>query len=237
MRNRWREVAMVYSQQTAAYYGGEQAAAKVEDHALGYYQALVEARIPFDMVHDQLLDPEHIDRYRVLILPNIAALSDRQCGQTDGLCGSAAAALWRRMRRRSMTNGACGGKISGWPRCSAFRIDGKIDTQVHNSYLNVEKDPRDGSFHPLVRGLENATRIINGVNWVHVKPTVPQRYSPLTLVPAYPDLPMEEVYATCRIRIFRACMCGNRGRAEWCICRSISTARFGRCWRTITGLS
>ena len=79
---------MVYSQQTAAYYGGDQAAAKVEDHALGYYQALVEARVPFDMVHDLLLDAEQIDRYKVLILPNIAALSDRQCEQLDGLRGA-----------------------------------------------------------------------------------------------------------------------------------------------------
>ena len=33
------------------------------------------------MVHDQLLDPEHIDRFKTLILPNIAALSTRQCDQ------------------------------------------------------------------------------------------------------------------------------------------------------------
>ena len=82
-------VAMVYSQQTATFYGGEQARAKVEDHALGFYQALVEARIPFDMVHDRMLDPAHIGRYRTLILPNIAALSSEQCRQLDGLCAAA----------------------------------------------------------------------------------------------------------------------------------------------------
>ena len=32
----------------------------VEDHMLGWYQALVEARIPFEMVHDRLLDAEHM---------------------------------------------------------------------------------------------------------------------------------------------------------------------------------
>ena len=50
-------VGMVYSQQTAAFYGGPNAVATVEDPALGFYQALVEARIPFEMVHDRLLDP------------------------------------------------------------------------------------------------------------------------------------------------------------------------------------
>src|SRR3954454_12377594 len=74
-------VGMVYSQQTATFYGGERARAKVEDHTLGFYQALVEARIPFDMVHDRLLDAAHVGRYRTLILPNLAALSNEQCRQ------------------------------------------------------------------------------------------------------------------------------------------------------------
>ena len=79
-------VAMVYSQQTAAFYGGEQAQAKVEDPALGFYQALVEARIPFEMVHDELLDSEHVGPFRTLILPNIAALSTKQCDQIQRIC-------------------------------------------------------------------------------------------------------------------------------------------------------
>src|SRR6185295_8128173 len=61
--------------------GGERAAAKVEDHTLGWYQALIEARIPFEMVHDQLLDQAHVHQFKALILPNLAALSDAQCRQ------------------------------------------------------------------------------------------------------------------------------------------------------------
>jgi len=72
-------VALVFSQQTATFYGGERAAARVEDHTLGYYHALVEARIPFEMAHDRCLEPERIDGFKVLVLPNIAALSERQC--------------------------------------------------------------------------------------------------------------------------------------------------------------
>ena len=33
------------------------------------------------MAHDRMLDPEHIDKFKLLILPNIAALSDKQCEQ------------------------------------------------------------------------------------------------------------------------------------------------------------
>src|SRR5216110_197984 len=59
----------------------DRAGAKVEDHTLGWYQALIEARIPFEMVHDRLLDPPHLSPFKTLILPNITALSDAQCRQ------------------------------------------------------------------------------------------------------------------------------------------------------------
>ena len=45
------------------------------------YQALIDARMPFEMVHDRMLDAERIGRFKLLLLPNIAALSDAQCGQ------------------------------------------------------------------------------------------------------------------------------------------------------------
>ena len=53
-------VGLVYSQQTAWFCGGDRVRERVEDPALGWYQALVEARIPFEMVHDRLLDAEHL---------------------------------------------------------------------------------------------------------------------------------------------------------------------------------
>ena len=46
-------VGLVYSQQSATFYGGEQAREKIDEPALGFYEALVEARIPFEMVHDR----------------------------------------------------------------------------------------------------------------------------------------------------------------------------------------
>ncbi len=186
-------VAIVYSQQTATFYGGERARATVEDHALGFYQALIEARVPFDMVHDLLLDPGHLAPYRTLILPNIAALSDAQCRQLStfverggNLIATHETSLYDEWGKRRSN--------FGLSLLFGAAYDGRVDRRLQNSYLNVDKDPRTGRFHPLVRGLENATRIINGSAWVHAKPTGPLNANPLTLVPSYPDLPMEQVF-------------------------------------------
>ena len=186
-------VALVYSQQTAMFYGGEQARVKVEDHALGFYQALVEARIPFDMVHDRLLDAAHVGRYRTLILPNIAALSTAQCRQIEDYVRAGGNVV---ATHETSLYDEWGVRRQDFGLASLFGASfaGRIDTDVHNSYLNVDKDPQSGVYHPIVHGLEEATRIINGVNWVHTRPLA-SLHSPLTLVPSYPDLPMEEVWA------------------------------------------
>ena len=186
-------VAMVYSQQTATFYGGESARAKVEDPALGFYQALIEARIPFEMVHDRLLDSAHLQPFRTLILPNIAALSTAQCAQLTNFVeqgGSIIAtyetSLYDEWGVRRPDFGLAG--------LFGTSFDGRLEGPMRNSYLKLQKDPATGKFHPLLSGFEDATRIINGVNRVVVKPAMPEPYSPLTLVPSYPDLPMEEVF-------------------------------------------
>jgi len=187
-------IAMVYSQQTAAFYGGEKAHAKVEDPALGFYQALVEARIPFEMVHDRLLDAEHLAAYRTLILPNVAALSEKQCDQLTDFVqrGGSIVATWETslydewgVRRNDF----------GLAHLFGASFAGGFEGPMHNSYLALQRDPSTGQFHPLLAGMEDATRIINGVNRVVVKPAdASAAGSPLTVVPSYPDLPMEEVF-------------------------------------------
>jgi hypothetical protein len=184
-------VAMVYSQQTAHYYGGAQARQKVEDHTTGFYQALIEARIPFEMVHDQLLDPAHIDRFKVLILPNIAALSTAQCAQLrdyvargGSIVATHETSLYdeRGVRRTDF----------GLADLFGASFDGKIEPRMQNSYLRLEGDP--GKRHPILAGLEDAERIINGVARVQTRTSVLYPNPPLTLIPSYPDLPMEEVF-------------------------------------------
>ena len=47
----------------------------------GMYEALLRGRFAFDYVHEDRLEPERLKKYRALLLPNIAMLSDRQCEQ------------------------------------------------------------------------------------------------------------------------------------------------------------
>jgi hypothetical protein len=68
------------------------------------------------------------------------------------------------------------------------RFTGRFTPRMQNSYLTVRPP------HPILRGLEDAGRIINGVQRVDVEPVERFERPPLTLVPSYPDLPMEEVY-------------------------------------------
>jgi hypothetical protein len=64
---------------------------------------------------------------------------------------------------------------------------------MQNSYLSLDVDPSTGRRHPILGGLEDTPRIINGAFRVDVKATA-SFPSPLTLIPTYPDLPMEDVY-------------------------------------------
>ena len=186
-------IGMVYSQQTAAFYGGEQARAKVESPSLGYYQAMVEARIPFEMVHDELLDSDHLAPFRTLILPNIAALSEKQCEQIRQYVrgGGSLVATWE-----TSLYDEWGVRREDFGLASLFGTSfaGRTEGPMQNSYLTIEKDRATGRFHPLLAGLEDAGRIINGVNRLIVRPATAGSYSPLLVVPAYPNLPMEEVY-------------------------------------------
>ena len=185
-------VGMVYSQQTANFYGGDEAHVKVEDPSLGFYQALVEARIPFEMVHDRLLDRDHTAQFKTLILPNIAALSTAQCRQLQEFVeggGSIVATF------ETSLYDEWGVRQKNFGLASLFGVDygGKTEGPMLNSYLSLNKDKASGQYHPLLKGYENAVRIINGANQAVVKPNGEGIY-PLQVVPTYPDLPMEEVY-------------------------------------------
>lgn len=185
-------VGMVYSQQTDQKYGGKPWQEGKKDHATGMYEALVEDRMPFDMVNDKLLDEEHLKQYKLLILPNIAALSDKQCEQLRQFVqrGGSLVATYE-----SSLYDEEGKPRSNFGLSDLFAVsyDKAVDGPMRNSYLRLKSDPQSKTFHPVLTGLEDSYRIINTIHQVKVTPKA-SFPSPVTLVPTYPDLPMEDVY-------------------------------------------
>jgi hypothetical protein len=71
--------------------------------------------------------------------------------------------------------------------------EGGVEGPMQNSYLRLKSDPATNLYHPVLKDLEDAYRIINTIFRVKVVP-VSGFPSPVTLIPTYPDLPMEDVY-------------------------------------------
>jgi hypothetical protein len=185
-------VALVYSQQTAWFYGEDRFRDKVEDPTLGWHQALIEARIPFEMAHDRLLDAAHVNQFKTLILPNTAALSDQQCGQLrqfvkrgGGLVATFETSLYDEWGERRPDFGLA--DLFG------IRFRGQAEGPMHNSYLRLAHSAPGAQV--LLKGLNATPRIVNGVWRLEVDSTSPVSPAPLTLIRSYPDLPMEKVFS------------------------------------------
>ncbi|MCX6320743.1 MAG: hypothetical protein NTX93_02935 [Bacteroidia bacterium] len=184
-------VGMVFSEQNRNY-GGEAWQQRSGDHVLGMYHALIEDRMPFEMVNDRLLDTEHLKPFKLLVLPNIAALSMEQCDQLRKYVevgGSIVATF-----ETSLYDDA-GRRRNDFGLADLFGVsyDKSVEGPMQNSYLRLKKDSATNQFHPVLKDLEDAYRIINTINMVKVIPrsSFP---GPVTLIPTYPDLPMEDVY-------------------------------------------
>ena len=191
------KVAMMQSVQTNSTYrsgtpinmqpisamtaGGNEAALN------GCYQALTEARVPFVLVDDRELDHAVIGRYKTIFLPNIAAMSDRQCASIrDYVAGGGAIVA---TGETSLYN-EMGVDRKNFGLADLFGCDyaGNVDRKVDNFYISI-----DGP-HPLTLGLDDAPRIVGGTRLVQVTPNAGGGSPPLRLIRSYPELPAETAY-------------------------------------------
>ncbi|MFE0757461.1 alpha-amylase family protein [Inquilinus sp. NPDC058860] len=179
------EIAVIDPATTLRHHGPEtRKAAEADD--LGFYQALVEEKLPFEMLSDQAMTPERLDRFKVVILANATCLSDAQCAALDayvGRGGSVVAAYETSARdENNRPRGALAlGGLLGVSMTAPSR------GPVQNSYVAI-----NGS-HPISAGYEGAARIIGGTHLIAVEAAADAEV-PFLTVPDFPDLPMEEVY-------------------------------------------
>jgi hypothetical protein len=181
-------IGLVWSQRNTDYYGRDRAAELVDAPYRGYAAALVRARIPYVPLHI-----DHVEReagnLKALILPNLAAMSDRQCESVrkfaaggGALIATGATSLYDEFGDPRSDYGLAdlfGAHVIGTPGAEK-----NWAAQSQHTYLRLSQR------HPVLRGFEEtdilpfggmlgALKLANGV-------TVP-----LTFVPAFPTHPPE----------------------------------------------
>jgi hypothetical protein len=194
LRNEWplARVALLQSDQTERFHAGVASGDRAADHVTGMYHALVEARVPFEIVHEAYLTADRLDAFKLLILADAAALSEAQCAAVRAFVergGSVLATFATSLYDEG------GRRRDDFGLADVFGVSfgGRIDGPMQNSYLAIDPDPATGRYHPVLDGLTDTSRIINGVFRLQVTPRLAFP-SPVTLIPTYPDLPMEHVF-------------------------------------------
>jgi hypothetical protein len=168
-------VALIFSRHTQDHYGAGDPHARYLDFLRGWYCALQEAHVPFDVISDKFLSAQRLQRYRVLIVSNLACVADDSVRVLEDFIARGGALV------ASYEAGFC--DLDGNRRDSpAFaRLLGGTYAghrdNLKSSYAKLE-DRGD----PLLAGLGDTDLIPNEGALVELHPS-PGSNVPLTLIP------------------------------------------------------
>lgn len=73
------EVALVFSRHSLDNYGHKDPSFRYLDHFRGSYNAMMDRRIPFDILSDHRITADALNGYSTVVLPNVACLSAAAC--------------------------------------------------------------------------------------------------------------------------------------------------------------
>lgn len=179
-------VGIVLGQRTQTFYKPP-APGDAGECVDGFYYALIENRTLFDFVHEDDLSPETLRKYSVLILPNIAFLSDAQCRQMEAFVQSGGSVL------ATFETGLYDER--GRPRSDfglgrLFGIEKAGEPQgargfMNSSYFRIEQP------HEIVKAFQD-TNWIPGSEWR--VPTRAEGKHVMTVVPPFTAYPTEAIY-------------------------------------------
>lgn len=187
-------VGLVWSQENTEFYGREDADEKVALPWHGFVRALTRARIPFVPVHaDHIANEAH--RLDVLILPNLAAMTDAQCQSVRQFVEAGGSLVFT---GATATLDEWGEVRSGFPLESITGIQplhqvagavGKVSSnwafyEAHN-YFRLP-----GDRHPVLAGFEK-TDILPFGGYIHRVQAGGQLKAVATYIPSYPIYPPE----------------------------------------------
>jgi len=211
-------VGLVWSQRNMDFFGRDDGAINVDEPWNGFTQALVRARIPYVPVHLDDLEREAKELgLRLLILPNLAAMSDAQVASVRRFTASGGSVLatgasslcneWGEIRADLALADLFGAHL---PADHPFRTEAKRTAWARDwtqTYLRLNPElrgelagPRTGAEpaitgerHPVLRGFEETDILAFGGM---LGPLVLDGGAivPLTFVPAMPTMPVESAW-------------------------------------------
>jgi len=168
-------VALLFSRHTQDNYAGADTHGKYFDAVRGFYCALLEAHIPFDVISDKFIDAARLARYRTLVLPNMACVDDAGAAAIEAFVaggGSVVATFDTGMHTRD-------GAVRAEP---AFAKMFGVTVRGRRSDLKSSYARIDDAQDPLVAGIGDTDLIPNEGALVEVT-AAPGRSVPLTLIP------------------------------------------------------
>lgn len=154
-------------------------------HEDGVYQALVEARIPFEYIAEEALSEERLAGVRVVVLPGNGALGAATVGMLERFVGDGGSVI--ALFDSGVTDAEDGRREIALGELLGVRLEQDVRGPLKNKYMSLAPD------HSLTRGYDGAQRILAGAHVLGVSAAEDAEVA-FEFVPDYPDLPMEEVY-------------------------------------------
>ena len=186
------DVGLLWSPRTMwrERWGGESWAGPSPNHALnGWYLAMLENRIAFDLVPEWKLGEIDLSQYQVLIIPSMSGLDD-----------AALPAIQRFLARKSGVIACCEASLSdgdGKARSEyalaellGIRRMAPAPPPLKHCYMRIEEGQ---TRHPLLSGFAGTEILPGGGHLSHVRPLAGTA-TLTTLIPTYPFAPPEKVY-------------------------------------------
>jgi hypothetical protein len=168
-------VALVFSRHTQDNYGGAKPHDRYLDYIRGWYCALMEAHIPFDVVSDKILTAERLKHYGALVVSNLACVSDPTAAEIESYVEAGGAII------ASFDAGLCdidGNErpLPAFDRLLGIRRTGRREG-LKSSYSKIE-DRAD----PLLADIGDTDLIPNEGALIEIEPA-DGHVVPLTLIP------------------------------------------------------
>jgi hypothetical protein len=186
-------IGVVMGQSTQLLYQGPAAAHSrtyMRETTHGIYETLLAGRYAFDYVHEERLEPKRLSKYRALLLPNIAMLSDRQCDQLREYVrhgGSIMASFETSLYDENLKPRADFGLAD---LMGINKAGDAIGTNGNAYYARIER-PDIERPHPILEGFSNTNWLPGAQNRIPLKPV---EGAVLTVVPGFVRYPPELAY-------------------------------------------